>query len=111
MDVGLMMIFASYGCENIGDDQVWDEDLRLARQAPALGFDALWSAEHHFFDYSFCPDNLQLMTYLARACPDIVAFHFGGIPCEKAEASLRLFAKEVLPVLKSWQSPAAKAAE
>src|SRR5258708_12631404 len=71
MDVGLMMIFASYGWDNIADDQVWNEDLRLARQAPALGFDALWSAEHHFFDYSFCPDNLQLMTYLAGVCPDI----------------------------------------
>ena len=31
----------------------------------------LWSAEHHFFDYSFCPDNLQLMTYLAGVCPNI----------------------------------------
>jgi alkanesulfonate monooxygenase SsuD/methylene tetrahydromethanopterin reductase-like flavin-dependent oxidoreductase (luciferase family) len=71
MDVGLMMIFASYGWENIADDEVWDEDLRLARQAPGLGFDVLWSAEHHFFDYSFCPDNLQLMTYLAGVCPDI----------------------------------------
>ena len=50
MNVGLMMIFASYGWDNISDDQVWDEDLRLARQAPRLGFDALWSAEHHFFD-------------------------------------------------------------
>jgi hypothetical protein len=40
-----------------------------------------------------------------------VAFRFGGIPYEKAEASLQLFAKEVLPVLKSWHSPAAKAAE
>jgi alkanesulfonate monooxygenase SsuD/methylene tetrahydromethanopterin reductase-like flavin-dependent oxidoreductase (luciferase family) len=71
MDVGLMMIFASYGWENIDDDQVWDEDLRLARQAAGLGFDVLWSAEHHFFDYSFCPDNLQLMSYLAGVCPDI----------------------------------------
>jgi len=92
MDVGLMMIFAGYGWDNIADDQVWDEDLRLARQAPVLGFDALWSAEHHFFDYSF-------------------SFRFGGIPYDKAEASLRLFAGEVMPVLKSWQSPAAKAAE
>ena len=33
MDVGMMMIFAAYGWENIGDDQVWDEELRLARQA------------------------------------------------------------------------------
>ena len=71
MDVGLMMIFASYGWENMSDDQVWEEELRLARQAPGLGFDALWSAEHHFFDYSFCPDNLQLMTYLAGVCPDV----------------------------------------
>jgi hypothetical protein len=36
MDVGLMMI-ASYGWDNIGDD---------------FGFDALWSAQHHFSDYS-----------------------------------------------------------
>jgi alkanesulfonate monooxygenase SsuD/methylene tetrahydromethanopterin reductase-like flavin-dependent oxidoreductase (luciferase family) len=71
MDVGMMMIFAAYGWRNIPDDQVWDEELRLARQAADLGFDTLWSAEHHFFDYSFCPDNLQLMTYLAGVCPNI----------------------------------------
>ena len=71
MDVGMMMAFAAYGWENISDDQVWDEELRLARQAADLGFDVLWSAEHHFFDYSFCPDNLQLMTYLAGVCPNI----------------------------------------
>src|SRR5205814_5814146 len=40
-----------------------------------------------------------------------VSFRFGGMPFDKAEASLQLFAREVLPVLKSWQSPAAKAAE
>jgi alkanesulfonate monooxygenase SsuD/methylene tetrahydromethanopterin reductase-like flavin-dependent oxidoreductase (luciferase family) len=28
----------------------------------------LWSVEHHFNDYSFCPDNLQLMSYLAATC-------------------------------------------
>ena len=39
MDVGLMMIFASYGWDGISDRQGWDEDLRLAKQAPALGFD------------------------------------------------------------------------
>src|ERR1700719_3313698 len=78
MDVGMMMIFAAYGWENIGDDQVWEEELRLARQAADLGFDVLWSAEHHFFDYSFCPDNLQLMTYLAGACPNTARRATGG---------------------------------
>ncbi|MBX9698429.1 MAG: LLM class flavin-dependent oxidoreductase [Acetobacteraceae bacterium] len=71
MDVGLMMIFSSYGWEGMPDQQVWQEDLRLAGLAADLGFDALWSAEHHFFDYSFCPDNVQLMTWLAAKHPKI----------------------------------------
>src|SRR5438105_14233588 len=65
MDVGIQMRFASYGWDRISDAEVWDEELRLARLADQLGFDVLWSVEHHFFDYSFCPDNLQLMSYLA----------------------------------------------
>jgi hypothetical protein len=30
------------------------------------------------------------------------AFRFGGIPYDTAEKSLRLFAREVLPVLQGW---------
>jgi alkanesulfonate monooxygenase SsuD/methylene tetrahydromethanopterin reductase-like flavin-dependent oxidoreductase (luciferase family) len=71
MDVGMMMVFASYGWENCTDQRVWDEEIRLARLAADLGFDCLWSAEHHFNDYSFVPDNLQLMSYLTAACPGI----------------------------------------
>lgn len=71
MDVGMMMLFASYGWEDCPDARVWDEELRLARLAADLGFDCLWSAEHHFNDYSFIPDNIQLMSYLAAACPNI----------------------------------------
>ena len=71
MEVGLQMVFASYGWTDVSDEQVWDEELRLARLAADLGFDVLWSVEHHFNDYSFCPDNLQLMTYLAAVCPNV----------------------------------------
>jgi len=71
MDLGMMMVFAAYGWDSIPDDQVWEEEIHLARIAADSGFDALWSAEHHFFDYSFCPDNLQLMTYLAGVCPNV----------------------------------------
>jgi alkanesulfonate monooxygenase SsuD/methylene tetrahydromethanopterin reductase-like flavin-dependent oxidoreductase (luciferase family) len=38
-----------------------------------------------------------------------VAWRFGGVPYEIAERGLKLFAREVLPVLKSWAP--AKAAE
>jgi len=65
MDVGIQMVFASHGWEGISDGQVYDEELKLARLADELGFDVLWSVEHHFFDYSFCPDNTQLLAYLA----------------------------------------------
>ena len=51
MDVGIQMVFASYGWSNISDAQVWDEELRLARLADELGFDVLWS-EHHFYELS-----------------------------------------------------------
>jgi hypothetical protein len=37
-----------------------------------------------------------------------IAFRFGGTPYEVSERGLKLFAKEVLPVLKSW-GPAAVA--
>jgi hypothetical protein len=40
------------------------------------------------------------------------AFRFGGVPFDLAERGLKLFAREVLPVLKTWRaSPAAHAAE
>ena len=71
MDVGMMMGFTSYGWDDCSDQRVWDEEIRLARLAADLGFDCLWSAEHHFNDYSFIPDNLQLMSYLTAACPNI----------------------------------------
>ena len=71
MDVGMMMVFASYGWDDCSDARVWQEEIRLAQLAADLGFDCLWSAEHHFNDYSFVPDNLQLMTYLTALCPDV----------------------------------------
>src|SRR6202023_3024123 len=70
-DVVIQMVLATYGWQGMTDDQAWDEEIRLARLADELGFDALWAVEHHFNDYSFCPDNLQLMAYLAALCPNI----------------------------------------
>ncbi len=63
----MQLVFASAGWDGITDSQVYKEELRLALLAEELGFDVLWPAEHHFFDYSFCPDNTQLLSYLAAA--------------------------------------------
>ena len=71
MDVGMMMIFSSYGWDEGSDGQMWEEELRLAEIAADEGFECLWSAEHHFNDYSFVPDNIQLMTHIAAKHPNI----------------------------------------
>jgi len=71
MDVGLQMICATYGWDNCSDQQAYDEELKLALLAADLGFNCLWAVEHHHHDYSFCPDNLQLMAYLAGQRPNV----------------------------------------
>jgi alkanesulfonate monooxygenase SsuD/methylene tetrahydromethanopterin reductase-like flavin-dependent oxidoreductase (luciferase family) len=71
MDVGMMMLFTNYGWDDCPDGQVWKEELYLASLAADLGFNCLWSAEHHFNDYSFVPDNLNLMSHIAGLHPNI----------------------------------------
>ena len=34
MDVGMMMVFASYGWENCSDARVWEEEIRLGGSPP-----------------------------------------------------------------------------
>ena len=64
MDVGMMMVFASYGWEDCSDARVWDEEIRLARLAADRGCDGLWSAAHHGNDDACGPDTLPLLTDL-----------------------------------------------
>jgi alkanesulfonate monooxygenase SsuD/methylene tetrahydromethanopterin reductase-like flavin-dependent oxidoreductase (luciferase family) len=47
------------------DFDVYQDDLRLADLCEPLGFDSIWSVEHHFTDYTMCPDVLQFLTYMA----------------------------------------------
>jgi len=56
---------ATTGPAEIPDWRVWEEDLRLGRLVEALGFDSLWSVEHHFTPYTMVPDVLQLLAYFA----------------------------------------------
>lgn len=39
-------------------------------------------------------------------CGNVAAFKFAGLPFEDAQASLRLYAKEVMPELKKLGAPA-----
>ncbi|MGH8598186.1 MAG: LLM class flavin-dependent oxidoreductase, partial [Gammaproteobacteria bacterium] len=65
MQIGLQLLCQSWGYENITDHQVYEEEMKLAVRADELGYDLIGIVEHHFEDYSFCPDNLVYLANLA----------------------------------------------
>src|SRR5438552_1134497 len=64
MRVGMAAVFQNPGKAR-RDFEVYQDELRLADLAEPLGFDSIWSVEHHFTDYTMCPDVLQFLTYMA----------------------------------------------
>ena len=64
MHVGYAPVFQNPG-NALPDAEVYRQELRLAEMAEPLGFDSIWSVEHHFTDYTMCPDVLQFLTYMA----------------------------------------------
>jgi alkanesulfonate monooxygenase SsuD/methylene tetrahydromethanopterin reductase-like flavin-dependent oxidoreductase (luciferase family) len=64
MHVGYAPAFQNPG-NALPDDEVYRQELRLAEMAEPLGFDSVWSIEHHFTDYTMCPDALQFLSYMA----------------------------------------------
>ncbi|HXK24841.1 MAG TPA: LLM class flavin-dependent oxidoreductase [Myxococcota bacterium] len=64
MHVGTGIIFqAQPGRQS--DREVYQRELALGDLAEPLGFESLWGVEHHFTDYTMCPDVLQYLTYFA----------------------------------------------
>lgn len=64
MHVGMSVIFQNPN-NHVSDQEVYSNELRLAEMAEPLGFESIWSVEHHFTDYTMCPDPLQFLTYMA----------------------------------------------
>ena len=64
MHFGMLSIFQNYRGEQ-NDADIVQGELALARLADETGFDSYWAVEHHFFDYSMCPDNLQYLAQVA----------------------------------------------
>ncbi|MBI2204291.1 MAG: LLM class flavin-dependent oxidoreductase [Candidatus Rokubacteria bacterium] len=68
MHVGLATVFQNPHKERT-DFDVYTNELRLADLAEPLGFESVWGVEHHFTDYTMCPDVLQFLTYMAGRSP------------------------------------------
>src|SRR5258705_9955637 len=63
MHVGMCAIFQGAGMAS--DREVVEADLGLADLAEPLGFESIWTVEHHFTRYAICPDVMQFLTYMA----------------------------------------------
>ncbi len=64
MKVGGAVIFQN-PLNQRSDYDVYKDDLRIGDLYEPLGFDSIWSVEHHFDDYTMCPDVLQFLSYYA----------------------------------------------
>ena len=51
----------------LSDLEVYRNELKLACLAEPLGFESVWSTEHHFTDYLMSPDVIQFLSYMAAA--------------------------------------------
>ena len=63
MHVGCSIVFQNP--LGLSDEEVYASELRLSDLAEPLGFDSLWTVEHHFTDYTMCPDPVQFLTCMA----------------------------------------------
>ena len=64
MHVGMGVAFQNPE-DALTDAEVWENELAFIDRAEEAGFDSIWTVEHHFTDYTMCPDPVQLLTYVA----------------------------------------------
>ena len=68
MQIGYAPLFQNPGSV-LADSEVYKNELRLAQLADPLNFDSVWSVEHHFTDYTMCPDVVLFLSFMAGRCP------------------------------------------
>ena len=64
MHVGMAVVFQGLEAGRT-DNEIWRAQLAMADEAEPLGFDSIWTTEHHFTDYSMSPNPTQFLTWAA----------------------------------------------
>ncbi len=63
MKVGMTLQLTSFGGKP--DHQTYHEELSVGDMAEGLGFDSVWTLDHHFTGYVMSPDPTALLMYVA----------------------------------------------
>jgi alkanesulfonate monooxygenase SsuD/methylene tetrahydromethanopterin reductase-like flavin-dependent oxidoreductase (luciferase family) len=64
MHVGFGTFFQNLGRRH-ADHEVWSAEAAMAVAAERLGYDSVWTVEHHFTDYTMSPNPLQFLSWVA----------------------------------------------
>ena len=64
MHAGLSLVFQNLDGQ-MSDAEMYRHELALAARAEAVGFDSVWTPEHHFADYQLTPNVPQFLSWVA----------------------------------------------
>ncbi|HTX62565.1 MAG TPA: LLM class flavin-dependent oxidoreductase [Acidimicrobiales bacterium] len=64
LSIGINLGFGNLHA-GLSDQEMYEGDISVGILADQLGYDAVWVVEHHFDDYSLCPDNLVMLAHFA----------------------------------------------
>jgi alkanesulfonate monooxygenase SsuD/methylene tetrahydromethanopterin reductase-like flavin-dependent oxidoreductase (luciferase family) len=68
-EIGLMHTGVGFFFQGLDDEvtdrAVWTSQLQLADRAESMGFDSIWTPEHHFTRYHMMPNPTQFLTWAA----------------------------------------------
>jgi hypothetical protein len=65
----------------VTDAQIYREQFQLGRLVEPLGFDSLWTVEHHFTPYTMINNPTQFLAYFAGCTEPDRHGHDGGGAC------------------------------
>ncbi len=70
MHVGMSVVFQNPDRAR-PDHEVWRDELKLADLAEPLGYQSVWTVEHHFTDYMLAPNPMQFLTWIAARTKEV----------------------------------------
>jgi len=94
MDISVVSFWNNYK-DHLTDAEFYKKEIAINKLLEPLGFDILFSVEHHFSNYSMSPDSFQSLSYMAAITNRIKLGTLGVIlpwndPLRVAEKALLL---------------------
>jgi alkanesulfonate monooxygenase SsuD/methylene tetrahydromethanopterin reductase-like flavin-dependent oxidoreductase (luciferase family) len=85
LDLGVMFSFRNPAAWRRPFPEVYADELRLIRQAEALGFDTIWLTEHHFADDGYSPSVVTIAAAIAAVTERVrIGFNLLLLPFHNA---------------------------